>query len=77
MVKLQVKELAQREGWCLSQLQREAKLTTGMARRYWYGTKSGKAHDPELLTEINLEKLAAIAKVLNVQPGDLLVQCCS
>jgi hypothetical protein len=39
----------------------------------YYGTKSGKAHDPVPLTEINLEKLAAIADVLKVQPGDLLI----
>jgi DNA-binding Xre family transcriptional regulator len=72
MLRLRVRQVAVEKGWNLSKLQREAKLTTGVARRYWYGTRSGSANDTTPLREISLETLAVVAKTLQVQPGDLL-----
>jgi hypothetical protein len=74
MLRLRVREIAEQRGLKLSQLQREAKLTEGVARRYWYGTRSGKAGDNEPLTEINLNTLGVIADVLQADPRDLLIK---
>jgi hypothetical protein len=71
-VRLRVKEEAERQGLCLSRLQREAKLSVTTARRYWYNSRSGLARDTGTLTEVNLTTLSAIAAFLRVPPGDLL-----
>ena len=55
------------------QAQREAKLSVTTARRYWYNSRSGLARDAGTLTEVNLTTLGAIAALLNVTPGELLV----
>jgi hypothetical protein len=74
MLRLRVREVAEGSGWKLSRLQREAKLTQGVARRYWYGTRSGRAGDNEPLRAINLTTLCAIAEVLQADPRDLLTR---
>lgn len=73
-IRLRVKEEAERQGLCLAQLQREAKLSVTTARRYWHNSRSGLARDAGTLTEINLSTLALIAQLLRVHPGELLVE---
>ncbi|NTU79094.1 MAG: helix-turn-helix transcriptional regulator [Chloroflexales bacterium] len=74
MVHLRVKELAERQGLRLAQVQRQARLSVTTARRYWYNSRSGLARDAGTLTEVNLATLGAIAALLDVQPGDLLAE---
>ena len=71
-VSLRVREVAQRQGLKLAQVQREARLSVTTARRYWYNSRSGLARDAGTLTEINLATLGAIAALLKVPPGELL-----
>jgi hypothetical protein len=72
-VSLRVKELAESQGLRLAQLQREARLSVTTARRYWYSSRSGLARDAGTLSEVNLAALGAIAALLQVAPGELLV----
>lgn len=72
---LRVREVAQRRGLSLAQVQREARLSITTARRYWYNSRSGLARDAGTLTEVNLATLGAIADLLEVQPGELLEAC--
>jgi hypothetical protein len=72
-IRLQIREAAERQGLCLSHLQREAKLPVTTARRYWYSSRTGLARDAGTLSEINLDTLSKIAALLKVCPGDLLV----
>ena len=71
MPRLRIKELAEAQNLNISQLQRKANITMGTARRYWYGTKDGKASGPSL-EELNIPVLTAIANVLEVSIRDLL-----
>jgi hypothetical protein len=73
MPRLRVKEVAERQGICLAQMQREAKLPVTTARRYWYNSRTGLERDAGTLTEVNLFTLGAIATLLGVRTGDLLV----
>jgi hypothetical protein len=75
MVYLRIRETAERQGICLSHLQREAKLPITTARRYWYSSRSGLARDAGTLSEVNLDTLGKIAALLKVCPGDLLADC--
>jgi hypothetical protein len=75
IVRLRIKEEAERQGLCLSHLQREARLPVTTSRRYWHNSRSGLARDAGTLTEISLETLGIIATTLNVRPGDLLTEC--
>jgi DNA-binding Xre family transcriptional regulator len=74
-VSLRVREVAERQGLRLAQVQREARLSVTTARRYWYNSRSGLARDAGTLTEVNLETLGMIAALLKVQPGELLEAC--
>lgn len=74
-VSLRVREVAERQGLRLAQVQREARLSITTARRYWYNSRSGLARDAGTLTEVNLATLGTIAALLKVQPGDLLEAC--
>jgi DNA-binding Xre family transcriptional regulator len=69
-VRLRLKELAEARDLNISQLQRQSGLDMGMVRRYWYN--QGRNGQP--LTEVNLTALGILARVLDVQPGDLLEQ---
>lgn len=63
MAKLIIKHLATKQGLNQSQLQLKAAVTPQLLYRYWHNkTKS-----------VELEQLEAIAKVLGVRPGDLIV----
>jgi len=73
IVRLRVKEEAERQGLCLAQVQREAKLFVTTARRYWYNSRTGLAKDAGTLSEVSLATLGEIAALLKVRPGDLLV----
>jgi hypothetical protein len=72
IVRLRVKEVAERQGIRLAHLQREAKLAVTTARRYWYNSRTGLARDAGTLSEVNLETLGVIAETLKVRVGDLL-----
>lgn len=67
-VRLKLKELAEARSLNISQLQRQSGLDMGMVRRYWYN--EGRRGQP--LTEVNLEALGVLARILSVEPGDLL-----
>ncbi len=71
MGKLRVREIAERQGLNMSQLQRQSGLTMGVIRRYWYNTVNGLA-DGEPLQMVSLEHLNRIAEVLRVRSGALL-----
>jgi hypothetical protein len=71
MPRLRVRELAEANDLNISQLQRKADITMGTARRYWYGTRDGKA-EGEPLEELNLPVMRSIARVLGVKVRDLL-----
>ena len=63
MAKLIIRHLATKQGLNQSQLQLKAAVTPQLLYRYWHNkTKS-----------VELEQLEAIAKVLGVRPGDLIV----
>lgn len=74
MVQLRVQEEALRRGVCLSGVQREAKLSMSTVRRYWYNSRTGLERDAGTLREVNLDVLGAIAGVLGVEAGALLVE---
>ena len=58
MPKLKVQDLARAKGFNISQLQLKTGVAMGTMRRYWYGTRDGKAE--------------AIAKTLEVKLIDLI-----
>jgi transcriptional regulator with XRE-family HTH domain len=62
MARLQLRELAESRGLNMSQVQRQTGLSMGQVRRYWYNDT----------TLVALDALSALAKLLNVTPGDLL-----
>ena len=67
MARLRLRELAEARGLNMSQVQRQSGLTMGMVRRYWYNEgKDGP------LNEVQLEALDRLARLLGVQPGELL-----
>lgn len=74
MIRLRIKEVAEAQGMSLAAVQREAKLPISTTRRYWYNSRSGLERDSGTLREINLSVLTAIARLLGVQPGDLLAE---
>ena len=67
MPRLRLREVAEAQGFTISQLQRQTGLDMGMVRRYWYN--EGRKGP---LTEVNLAALHKLADVLKVKPGDLL-----
>ncbi len=67
MPRLRLREVAEAQGFTISQLQRQTGLDMGMVRRYWYN--EGRKGP---LTEVNLAALYKLANVLNVKPGELL-----
>jgi hypothetical protein len=71
MPKLRVHEVARAQNKRLSEVQLDARLPMATMRRYWYGTRDGKA-EGEALTEVDLNKLAAIAGALGVKIADLI-----
>lgn len=70
MVRLQVQELAKAMGLNMSQLQLKSGLSMGLIRRYWYN----QAFNEGTLKDVNLRALGKLAKVLNVSPGELLIE---
>lgn len=71
MPKLKVQELARDKGYNISQLQLKTGVAMGTMRRYWYGTRDGKASGPAL-QEVDLAILASIAKALETRLVDLI-----
>ncbi|NOK58222.1 MAG: hypothetical protein GFH27_549279n28 [Chloroflexi bacterium AL-W] len=71
MTKLRVQELARAKGFNISQLQLRVGIAMGTMRRYWYGTRDGKA-EGEPLQEVDLSILTTIAQVLEVKLTDLI-----
>jgi DNA-binding Xre family transcriptional regulator len=70
MARLRVREMAEARGMNMSQLQRQARLTMNMVRRYWYNTADGKEQGAPL-KEVSLPALDSLAAVFDVSPGDL------
>ncbi len=62
-IRLRIQELAEARKLSQSRLQREAGVTMTLLRRYW-------SNQTESVT---LDALERIARVLEVQPGELLV----
>ena len=62
MARLKLREIAEQQGFNMSQLQRKSGLTLGMIRRYWRNETK----------EVNLEALDTLATLLGVKPGQLL-----
>jgi hypothetical protein len=71
MPKLKVQDLARARGFNISQLQLKTGVAMGTMRRYWYGTRDGKA-EGDALQEVDLAILASIAKTLEVKLIDLI-----
>lgn len=71
MPKLKIQELARTRGFNISQLQLKTGVAMGTMRRYWYGTRDGKA-EGDTLQEVDLAILASIAKTLEVKLIDLI-----
>jgi len=71
MPRLKVRALAEAKGWNISQLQKESRVTMPSVRRYWYGTKDGKAVG-EPLRVVDLIVLASIARALGVRTAELI-----
>ena len=71
MSKLRVQELARNRGFNISQLQLKTGVAMGTMRRYWYGTRDGKA-EGLALQEVDLAILASIAKTLQVKLVELI-----
>ncbi len=61
-VSLRVRELAENQGLNISKLQIKSGLAMTTVRRYWY--EEGE--------QVSLVALAALAKALGVNPGELL-----
>lgn len=72
-LRLRVREVAEAKGITLAQLQRRADLGMTTTRRMWYGTGDGNA-EGKPLQNVALDVLDRIAKVLGVEPCDLLVR---
>ena len=72
-LKLRVRDVARTRGWNLSQLQRRADLGMTTARRLWFGTGNGREQGPPLQF-VSLAALDRIARVLDVDPRDLLAR---
>lgn len=64
MVRLVIKEIAEKQGLNQSQLQMKAGVTPALLNRYWRNTTDS----------VTLEALSKIARALGVQPGDLIVE---
>lgn len=71
MIRMKVRDIATAKGWNMSQLQKQSGVTMPSIRRYWYGTKDGKAAG-EPLRLVDLHVLALIANALHVRVRDLL-----
>jgi len=68
MVRLFIREVAERQGLNMSQLQRKASLPMSTAQRYWHGV--GAEGHP--LTSIDLRHIDTLCTVLSCDVGDLL-----
>lgn len=62
MVKLVIKEVAERQGLNQSQLQIKSGVTPALMNRYWRSKTES----------VTLEELAKIARALGVRTGDLI-----
>lgn len=63
MVRLQVKELAQKKGMNQKALAEKSGVTIQLLNRYWNNN----------VQRVDLEELDKIAVALDVEPGDLIV----
>lgn len=74
MLKLQVREVATRKGFTLTEFQLAIRLPLSTARRYWHGSASGLERDAGSLKLININTLEAIAEVLDVPISQLITR---
>ena len=64
MVRLIIKEIAEKQGLNQSRLQIKAGVTPALLNRYWRNATES----------VTLEALSKIARALGVKPGDLIVE---
>jgi transcriptional regulator with XRE-family HTH domain len=64
VVKIRLQELAEAQGFTISQVQRRSGLTMTLVRRYWRNET----------TSVTLEALDVLSNLLHVAPGDLLMK---
>jgi hypothetical protein len=77
MVRVCIREVAQQrlgEPGAMAYLQREAKITPSLMRRYWHNSRTGRCGKDIGLRAIRLDVLEAMARVLGVAVVDLLVE---
>jgi DNA-binding Xre family transcriptional regulator len=68
-VKLNIPAIAEKRGFNMSQLQREARMPMATMQRYWHATGKGGAP----LTSVDLRHLDRLCKALKCDISDLLV----
>lgn len=71
MIKLRVRELAEKQGYNLGTFQRATSLPMTTARRIWHSSSDGSAGG-DRLKHIDLDLLEGMADFLGVIPGELL-----
>ena len=70
-IRLRVQEFAKAKGFTMASLSRRADIGLSTVQRYWHNSSTG-AVGGERLQSVDLWALEAIARVLEVQPGELL-----
>lgn len=71
MIRTRIKEEAKRQELTLSFITRKSGVSGSSARRLWYNTADGRA-EGATLESIHIPTLEAVARVLGVEPLDLL-----
>ena len=74
MIVLRIKEIAQRQGMSLNELQRETRIPKTSLRRLVYTSATGLEKDFGTLESLNLAHLWRISRVLGTDMLDLIVE---
>jgi len=72
MAQLRIQDVARAKGVTMYRLQKDTGLALTTIRRYWYGTKDGKATG-EPLDNAQLATLEKIARALGVDASELII----
>lgn len=73
MIKLRVREIAEKEGYNLGTFQRALLLPMTTARRVWHSSSEGRMNGPSL-RHLDLDLLEKLADFFGVEPGELLMR---
>ena len=68
MIKLFLREVAEQQGYNMSEFQRASLLPMSTVQRYWHSL----GHKGEPIKSIDLRLVDHICEVLDCEPGDLL-----